>query len=719
MSKEIDIEIYKQISTEMDVTEIYLGHIPFVLHYTKAQYTATCTEAFPFNPFDKVICELLKVEEQLSFENIGEILGMNVYESENPKRYLDLAEKEILTEALQSLASEDFRMITIGDINFSSCRLTPIGREYAEKKSKYRVTENKPFLIYFDHTTGNHIQAKQYFEFADGKFSSKQFAIELADESALKEIAAVQIPEIYNPAKQYSFTDAVLKQQQNLQIEFPAAITFNAKDNSYRFYCYDTVNKNIHKHFNEWINSNETVKQELLEDFSATEAEANQINYAAIYSEQVSVFAANTKINLVKSSLLKQQFVDEQLFLSSFNELFNPTEKLELYLCLPTVSGSIYKTMSNIIQNSENEDSRFFFVFAKQLNEAIEKSFKQLQGISNSVKNLYVMQLQVKSFLLFCKTESESFYFEVVNGSVNNHPKNFFERKSWNNWADKIELHFLERFSDEYAMKICQEVTEVVNDDLQQTVSKQQLDKLEFYEFKLEPFANVGKQGETVALTLDLIENFRLDRIEKLELKLNSQLDEIETKLSTVSDEQEFVEIQKYFAATTAEIIFNNSEAFKRSEALKPIIANKKEEFAEAKKVYNFIFDTNVLLNHPDIFTKVARKNNIVIAARVLDELDKHKANSEHKEAASKCIREIHSDKNKNIHKVKANLKLLPPDFKKNAPDNIILSSAMIYQGKNGILITDDKGFFEKAKTVEMPVMTYDDFISKFVNYKK
>ena len=55
----------------------------------------------------------------------------------NPNKILDLAEKEILTEALQSLSSQEFgRMIDGGDINFSSCRLTSTGREYAEKKSK-------------------------------------------------------------------------------------------------------------------------------------------------------------------------------------------------------------------------------------------------------------------------------------------------------------------------------------------------------------------------------------------------------------------------------------------------------------------------------------------------------------------------------------------------------------------------------------------------------
>jgi len=46
MSKEIDIEIYKHISNEMDVSEIYLRHIPFAFHYTKAQYTATSQRLF-------------------------------------------------------------------------------------------------------------------------------------------------------------------------------------------------------------------------------------------------------------------------------------------------------------------------------------------------------------------------------------------------------------------------------------------------------------------------------------------------------------------------------------------------------------------------------------------------------------------------------------------------------------------------------------------------
>lgn len=399
MSKEIDIEIYKHISNEMDVAEIYLGHIPFAFHYTQAEYTATCTEAFPFNPFDKVICELLKVEEQLSFESIGEILGLNVYESENPKRILDYGEKEILTEALQSLASTDFRMIEGGDINFSRCRLTTIGREYAEKKSKFKITANKPFTIFFDHTTGNHIQAKQLFGFTDGKLSGKEFAIDLADESALKEIAAVQIPEIYDLAKQYSFTDAVLKKQRNLFVEFPVAITYNIKENSFEFYCYDSANKKIHRHFNEWLNSNNIVKQNLLEDFSATHSAVSvpTNNISSAVAEQVSTFPASTKLNSVKTDLLKKEFVDEQLFYSSFNELFNSKDKVEIYLCLPFVTESISKSVRTLIQNSENENSRFYFVFPVQVSEKTQTEINQLKSLADEAASLLVMQQPVKS----------------------------------------------------------------------------------------------------------------------------------------------------------------------------------------------------------------------------------------------------------------------------------------------------------------------------------
>lgn len=709
MSNDIDIEIYKCISQEMNNAEIYLGHIPFAFHYTKAQFKATCTEAIPFNPFDKVICELLKVENSLSLEEIGDILGMNV----NPNKILDLAEKEILTEALRSLSSQEFgRMIDGGDINFSSCRLTSTGREYAEKKSKFRITENKPFTIFFDHTTGNHKQAKQYFEFVQGSTSNKQFAVDLIDDSALKEIASIQIPEIYNPEKQYSFTDAELQRQQNFYVEFPVAITFNVKNNSYQFYCYDTANKNIHKQFDQWVNENEEVKQTLLSELKTRQTTENTNDFSKSYLNQLLGYDTNTTIITEKSNLLKDEFIDEQLFLSCLNEVFDPKKKIEFFLCLPSVSTNIYQTLSKIVQQTENTDSRFFFIFPSNLDESLGQSFEQLQNIAEEVVNLYVIQLKVNSLFLIAKTESDSHYFEPITKTLNGFNKAFFQKRNWDSRAEKTEKLFLERFSGEYSTRLCNEVTITINEDIQESVTKEQLEELEFYELKLLPF----KGNEIVNQTLELIEVFRHDRIEKLDEQLNQQFDEIELQLAKLETEKELDNICKEFEFVKSEILYDTSEVFAKSERIKQIIQSKKEEFEEVKRVYSFVVDTNIFFKDPEIISKIPAKHKIVIAGKVIDELDKFKTDAQLKNIAVKSIKAI--SKAKNVHRAKANVKFLPIDFNKKSPDNIILATALMYKDKSGILITNDNGLQEKAKTVEMQVMNYDDFVSTFINLK-
>ncbi len=715
MIQDIDIEIYKCISEEMDVAEIYLGHIPFAFHYTKAQFTATCTEAIPFNPFDKVICELLKVEESLSLEEIGDILGMNVYESANPKRYLDIAEKEILTESLQSLSSPEFgRMIEGGDINFSSCRLTPTGREYAEKKCKFRTTVNKPFTIYFDQTTGNHKQAKQVFEFVDGKLSGRQFEINSIKEAELKEIAFVQVPEIYNPEKQYSFTDAVLQHQKNLSIEYPIAITYNVKDKNYHYYCYDTANNRIHKGLNDWINAEEDIKNSLLSDISAfsNAPSSTAIDLSELFINQLEN-ESGIKLITEKSSLLKSEYVDELLFISFLNEVFKSDEKIELFLCLPYVTKHIYLSLAAIIQQTENTDSRFFFIFPNNLNEEIQQSFEQLQEISGKVANLYVLQLSVKSLFIISKTDTNSFYFEIINGTVNSIKKSFIQRKKCDSRAEKTEQLFLEKFSDEYSLKICSDIITLINEDIQENVAKEQIEELDCYQQKLASFKRIGKYVTTVEMTLNLIETFKKERIVKLKEQLNLQLDEVELKMKNVNTENQLNEINKAFEKINSEIIHDTLEANSKSQRIKKLIEAKKSEFEEAKRIYSFIIDTNVFIKDSDIISKVPQKNKIIIAAKVIDELDKFKTNPQLKDVAVKCIKTI--SKGKNIHRAKANMKLLPVDFSKKSPDNIILATALMYKERSGILITDDTGLQEKAKTVEMVVMSYDEFLTKFI----
>lgn len=719
MHKELDIEIYKYIADEMNVGEVYLGHQFYKFIFSKVNYTATCTEAIPFTPFDKVICQLLTIDEYLSLEEIGEILGMNVFESSNPKRYLDAAEKEILMEALQSLASPEFgRMIESGDINFSSCKLTPTGKEYAKMKSKFKITNNKPFEIYYDHTTGNHINAKLNFEFVKGKTIEKSFElmINVEDENFIKENAVMQIPEIYNPEKQNSFTDPIVVNQQHFQKEYPVAVSYNTILGSFNYYCFDEHNNRIQNSLDNWINSNDFVKKEVLSSFKSINSRKSDVKLDSIYNDLVLEMNQQSSINSAKEELLAKDYFDEYFFLNNFKELVPFNLKFDLYICLSFVSEIIFQQILEIIQSSEKIESKIFIVFPEVMNEKQEIKYDDLISIAEDSVNLFLIKKNVKNSLFILETDEVSVYYETMLGTLEDLVKIFFQKKAWDERGDKVKDYIKSEFSNKYSLIICDEISKIIQNDLENdVVSMEQLEELDFYECKLKVFEGVGKYSETTLQVLSMLESFKADSLQRFEEQLNNEFDDIELALESITEEKELLNLKKNFEKSTNQILENESSLLVRSEKIKIDISQKIEDFEEAKRVYPFVIDTNIFIKDPDIILKINKKHKIIIAAKVLDELDGFKINAQLKETATKVIRMISSAKNNNIHRAKANLKLLPPDFNKRSPDNLILATALMYQDKKGFLITDDKGLREKAKTVEMNVLSYDEFAEKFL----
>lgn len=719
MHKELDIEIYKHIADEMNVGEVYLGHQLYKFIFSKVNYTATCTEAIPFTPFDKVICQLLTIDEYLSLEEIGEILGMNVFESSNPKKYLDAAEKEILMEALQSLASPEFgRMIDGGDINFSSCKLTPTGKEYAKMKSKFKVTNNKPFEIFYDHTTGNHSNAKLNFEFIKGKVIDKSFEVKInvKDENFIKENAVMQIPEIYNPEKQNSFTNPIVVNQQDFQKEYPIALTYNTVLGTFNYYCFDDQNKRIQNSLDNWINSSDFTKNEVLSIFKSVNLGKSDEKLDSLYKDLVLEINQQSSINTAKEELLTKKYFDEYFFLNNFKELVPYDLKFDLYICLSFVSEIIFQQILEIIQSTAKIESKIFIVFPEIMTEKQEIKYNDLISIAEDSVNLFLIKKNVKNSLFILETDAESVYYESKLGKVENIAKMFYEKKAWDERGDKLKDYIKTEFSNKYALVICDEINKIIQNDLENDfVSKEQLEELYFYECKLKVFEGVGKYSETILQVLSMLESFKEESIQRFEEQLNNEFDEIELALESITEEKELLNLKKNFEKSTNQILDTESTLLIRSEKIKKDIFQKIEDFEEAKRVYPFIIDTNIFIKDPDIILKINKKHKIIIAAKVLDELDGFKINAQLKETATKIIRMISSAKNNNIHRAKANLKLLPPDFNKRSPDNLILATALMYQDKKGFLITDDKGLREKAKTVEMNVLSYDEFAEKFL----
>lgn len=140
-----------------------------------------------------------------------------------------------------------------------------------------------------------------------------------------------------------------------------------------------------------------------------------------------------------------------------------------------------------------------------------------------------------------------------------------------------------------------------------------------------------------------------------------------------------------------------------------------KKELQPEKKNY-YIIDTNVFVNFPDIISKIDKKYPIILSAKVTDELDKMKIKLTNikKQNAEKALRILNNENSRDIIYEFADVSLLPDDFDKRSPDNMILSVALKYKGENPIMLTSDNGLQLKSKILGITTISLKSFLKKY-----
>lgn len=127
-----------------------------------------------------------------------------------------------------------------------------------------------------------------------------------------------------------------------------------------------------------------------------------------------------------------------------------------------------------------------------------------------------------------------------------------------------------------------------------------------------------------------------------------------------------------------------------------------------------YIIDTNVFVKYPDVLTKIDSSYQVVLSAKVIDELDKLKItlDSEGKRNVEKALRNINrAMDNPNVTMELSDPCLLPDDFNKRSPDNNILTVALKFKSENPILLTSDNGLQIKAKGLKIATITLKEFL--------
>ena len=140
----------------------------------------------------------------------------------------------------------------------------------------------------------------------------------------------------------------------------------------------------------------------------------------------------------------------------------------------------------------------------------------------------------------------------------------------------------------------------------------------------------------------------------------------------------------------------------------------KKEIVNDKKNIY--IIDTNVFVDYPEIINKIDNQYQIVISAKVIDELDslKIKLSQDQQKNIQKALSSINRNIDiKDLKMITADLSLLPIDFVKRSPDNLILSVALQFKNDNPIMLTSDNGLQIKCKGFDITTISLKEFLKQ------
>ena len=734
------------VKFEKKISEIYLGYSEFYWEYSIANYSATCTEAIDFTLFDKTICALLEVEDYLSFEQIGEILGFNVVEGLGNKKYKDIAEVEILMDALQHLY--DFGMIEIGVVNFSMCSLTPIGEEYTALKKKFKTTHNQKFKLLFDKTKGIHNEAKKVFEFLprdktslrnsfitiDG--SKEEAEINYEDEDFLKEFAEDQIPDIYNPAKMNSFKNLKLESVDECIIRIEAIFLLDINTGKRR--CFACVKDSINSYFTKFLNNNVEFETQLFHQLLpklTIQDSKNGKTFPDSFLEELIELEENLDsllkddkakaIKAVNNFIINSDVNQYGVFIQNLSQILRGADN-EIWVMLDSLTDKAIDELNTLISLNEKEN-RFLFLILTE-NENYKEKLDALTKKAKQTKNTYlILKEEVDDFYVVAYNNKNCVDYKldnfVVPITIDTKTQGctlpFVEKEEIE--RDVINKDFLSNYRDEFADEFAHSIYDIVLSKIQQLDIKKDngikaLNKLQNIDNKLVPFRKCSNFKGIIKDVEDVKKTALQKMLELRKEAIQTNMKAINEKIKTTSDLAILEQINNKLRSFKSDASQKEYYLFKKNEDL---ISNKIRDAKLIAEKQTIIIDTNILIEEPDIIRKIGTEEFIVFSGQVIEELDKLKHKSQTKTRAQQAIRNIR--KNQSQDNIKFNFgktHLLPDDFDKKSPDNKILSVAVGYKKRNPILLSNDNNMGIKSKMLDIPCMSLNELYELLIKKK-
>ena len=578
-----EIRIATILKKEKKISERILGYTPFNWNYNIITFEGVCAKPLPFDEFDEVISEILKIDEGLSLSGIGDILGMDTDKN--------IAEKNILTKAIESLKT--FKMIEGDDSYFC---LTDLGHQFSINKVK-PVTYKQDFELYYDADNYNLKCLKNDFsQIASEKCNSEVLATSI-DFEKIKELAEVQAQEIHFPQKDFILQEATQKSIKQLQSKiWVCFIQSLQEDEEVRAVVYIDESIKFSNELSEVINQNTVLKDTLfeqaltnqnLEFLKAIEEKSTeqvQVEKELVLQQQeVESAILSKEPEKIQNIFSKKRLFDSLEFEAELQRIFSICDD-EIWLVSPWIRDNAFNFRGPMIEDFLQRGGKVFLAFSED--EGVKKgdtpmadehSEKQIINFEETYnENFFFTQLppfHIKNVLSKFKNNSFlgytgsfnvlSFYVDATFRQVRREEMNRFD---WNDEAVAKYNSYKVAFAKKYIKKAISEIDNKLNSI--ESISNSDLSTLKsFIPPRLKYFYN--SEDSEIKELISQYEDKKENAISKIRTIISeNELGRLKTLLTDIGN---VTIIQKNEFQTIVNKIKSNSDSFYLEEDIKEI----------------------------------------------------------------------------------------------------------------------------------------------------
>ncbi|MGC3977760.1 MAG: hypothetical protein QM751_05700 [Paludibacteraceae bacterium] len=350
-----DIRLAKIIDSNKKISERIVGYFPLDLEICIGKYIGKSSKPAQITPLEKAVVGILLIDENSTFLEIGNILGLDTQH--------DNAEKKLLHDAIENM--RNFGAIE-GDESYLC--LTPKGKIFAEKGER-PDTYSGTFEIFIIEKRPDFPHLKNCLKIDKIEKSDKTDDIQLSIEE-IKHIAESQATNMHFPKSRYILESAIWEDGYKAKYKIYVCFIQSIRDNSVRTIVYDDYAQKTIEELSTLIELDIQWKNELFEKCLKIESENNDVevllenieksveqetaeNELILQEDELNSENQIQKVNSeivttsyqslsAKAKLRKKALYDSIAFEAEIHNIFKVDEPDEIWLLSPWIKNHAF-----------------------------------------------------------------------------------------------------------------------------------------------------------------------------------------------------------------------------------------------------------------------------------------------------------------------------------------------------------------------------------------